>query len=99
MKDLLRLLDQPLAGNDLGHWLAALGITVVLFLAAILVKGVCARRLQAWGQGTRTRVDDALVAVLKDVRLWLVAVIAVWAGSELLALPPKLEAVFVKAAT
>jgi small-conductance mechanosensitive channel len=89
----LPFLDTMILDNSLGHWLAAIGIAVVIHLAAILFKGVAVRRLLAWAQRTRTHIDDALVSLLQDLRLWLIAAVAVWAGSEMLTLPDKLDTI------
>ncbi len=98
MNELLRL-DQPILNNPLGHWLAASGIAVAIVLAALLFKRVALRRLEGWAKHSRNHVDDALISLLQDARLWLIAVLAVWAGSESLALPHKVETVLLKVAT
>jgi hypothetical protein len=86
MKDLL-FLETPILNNPLSHWLAAIGIAVVVYLAAVLFKRVAVRRLLEWAKRTRTHIDDALVSLLQDVRLWLVVLVALWAGSQVLTLP------------
>jgi small-conductance mechanosensitive channel len=95
----LPFLDTMILNNSLAHWLAAIGVAVVVVLAASLFKRVVVRRLLAWSQRTHTRIDDALVSLLQDLRMWLVWVGALWAGSEVLELPPKLADVFDKAVT
>ena len=85
------LLDYPLPGGTLMQWLTAIGLTVVIVLAARLAKPILVRRLQALSKRTRLSIDDAIVHALDSTRLWLVAVIATSVGSQALELPNRVH--------
>lgn len=78
-------------GNTLRAWLTALGIAVLLTLAAKLVVYVVIRRLRKFAARTATQVDDLILGVLEKTRLPLVAVLAVWIGTTSLTLPERLS--------
>jgi small-conductance mechanosensitive channel len=98
MKDLSPL-DFQLAGNALHDWLTAAGVAVIIVLGSILVKRLLVRRLTKVAHRTATRIDDVILETLDRTRIWLVAVIAVSAGLEMLDLPHKTISIFIKAAT
>lgn len=89
--DDLPLLDYPLPAGTLMQWLTAIGVTVVIVLAARLAKPMLVRRLEALSKRTRLSIDDAIVHALDSTRLWLVTVIATSAGSAALDLPSRAQ--------
>lgn len=98
MKD-LSLLDFVLFGNALRDWLASLGVAVIIVLVAMLAKRLLVRRLSKIAHRTVTRVDDILLETLDRTRIWLVGVVAIATGVELLDLPHKTIELFFKAET
>jgi len=85
--DPTRLIDIPLYGGTLMQWLTAIGLTVIIVLAARLAIPMLARRLEALSRRTTLVVDDALVHALRATRFALVAVVAAEFGSHALELP------------
>jgi small-conductance mechanosensitive channel len=85
------LLDYPLPAGTVMQWLTAIGLTVVIVLAARLAKPILVRRLEALSKRTRLSIDDALVHALDSTRLWLVAIIAASVGSQPLDLPSRAQ--------
>ncbi|HZP13136.1 MAG TPA: mechanosensitive ion channel family protein [Nevskiaceae bacterium] len=101
MKDLAGLLhlDAKFLNNPLSDWLLAAGIALTIILAASLIKRVAMRRLSVLAQRTSTHLDDAIVSVLRRTPLWLVSILAIWAGAEFLNLSHKTDALITKIAT
>ncbi len=85
--NLSELMDLALYGGTLTQWALALVAVGVIVLAAMWAKPALTRRLEAIAGRTQTGVDDAFVHALQATRIALVAVIAIEAGSQLLALP------------
>jgi len=90
LKDLLQL-DRTLLHNSLHDWLIALGVTLGLGLAAIIVKRVVIRRLSVLARRSERPVYSALVKMSQATRQWLLILIAVDLGSQFLDLPPKAD--------
>jgi small-conductance mechanosensitive channel len=74
--------------STLASFALPLGFTLAGLVAGLLVRGLVFGRLARVAAATRTRVDDALVAVLRSpVVLWG-AVAGLYLAIEVLALPP-----------
>jgi len=69
------------------RWAVTLGV----LLLAWLVKSMLATRLRALAQRTTTQIDDLLAELIGDLRLPLLAILAVVIGTRFLSLPTKLE--------
>lgn len=76
-------------GNPLHDWLAAAVVLVVTLGVLLLARVVAHRRLKAVAASTTTRVDDAVVLVLERTRYLFLLVVAVFAASLALTLPPR----------
>jgi small-conductance mechanosensitive channel len=87
-------LNQTFLGNSISQWLLALGVTLVLFLFLRLVASALIRRLQSLSRRTRPELDDFLVELLRKTRGLFIILIALWAGSLSLTLPPIYETWF-----
>jgi small-conductance mechanosensitive channel len=85
----LSFLDHRIAGGTLGDWVVALGVALVVILAVVVAKPILVRRFKSLAKRTSTRLDDALVHVVEATKIWLVAVIALYVGSNGLTLDPK----------
>ncbi|HOX24231.1 MAG TPA: mechanosensitive ion channel family protein [Candidatus Krumholzibacteria bacterium] len=77
-------------GNPVRAWLIALAIAVVLTLAAKVVVYAVIRRLRRLADRTENQVDDLVIGVLERTKLFLLSVLAVYAGASSLVLPPRL---------
>jgi small-conductance mechanosensitive channel len=82
--------DTILFGNTLRAWLTGLAIAVVLTVASRLVVYVVIRRLQGFAKRTATNLDDLLIGVLARTKLLLLSILALYAGTSVLELPPRL---------
>ncbi|MBX3385853.1 MAG: mechanosensitive ion channel family protein [Phycisphaeraceae bacterium] len=81
------ILEAEFLGNPLLNWLVAIAILLLSLLVVRIVREVLAQRLERIAARTNLKWDDALVRVLKDIRLWLVFPALVFAASSLLLIP------------
>jgi small-conductance mechanosensitive channel len=95
----LAFLQNRFYGGTLADWGVALGVVLVIVLAAALARPVLIRRLSVLAQRTSTRVDDVLVYVIEAIQIWLVAIMALFVGSHGLTLAPKVVKAIDTAAT
>lgn len=82
-------LDVPFYGNTLREWAIAIGAALGLFLLLKLLQAVLVARLKKLNEKYATDTGSLVVAALASVRLWCLLVVSIFAGSLLLALPPK----------
>jgi small-conductance mechanosensitive channel len=85
----MNLLAQTYYGNTLQDWLTALGVVIATTLLLYLAKYLILARLRAWSRRTETRLDDFVVDILAGTRFLFLVIIAFYAGSQYLELPPK----------
>ncbi|MEJ2311932.1 MAG: mechanosensitive ion channel family protein [Gemmatimonadales bacterium] len=85
-------------GNTVGRWLAAVGITVVVYAALWLLVRIGVRRLGDLSTRTKTEIDDLVTGILEKSRPTILLVIAAYAGTLSLSLPPRLASLFGHAA-
>lgn len=89
----MAFLDRVYYGNPLWLWLLALAIVVAVFLGLRLVRRFVLHRLQALAKRTKTDLDDFLVDLVRQTRLFFLALVALYAGTLALQLPPTATAV------
>lgn len=80
-------LDRVIYGNTLGEWAAALAILAAVTLGVWLIARVALRRVARWAKHTQTQIDDLITHVLRQTKLLLAFVIAVFVASLSLELP------------
>jgi len=85
----MNLFDRVILGNDLLHWLVAFGLAAGIAIALLYARGALIARLRRIAQATTTPFDDLLLDVLTGTRRLFLIVIAVYAGLQYLALPPR----------
>lgn len=85
---LLRL-ERPFYGNTWQGWGYALLAVVLLFLALKLIQALVVSRLKPLAEKLTTDTGPLVVEALASIRLWLLLVVAIFVGSQLVALPPK----------
>ena len=88
---MLEVLNFPIAGNALIHWMAAifwvvLAVSVMKFLMPKVVS-----KLENWTRKTSTSWDDAAAQALATTRWFLIALIALSPASNELVLKPSVE--------
>lgn len=65
-------LDAMVLGNTVQAWLIAAGTLIVLMAVVWVIRSLLASRLERLAARTKFTWDDALVRVLRGIRLWLV---------------------------
>lgn len=82
------LLETVAWGNTVGRWLMAAGVTLGVVAVLWLVVKIGVRRLATFSTRTRTEVDDLLAGVLGRTRIWILMLVALYAGSLFVSIPP-----------
>lgn len=72
------------AGNPLDEWVYAIGTAIVLYLILKLLFGVLNRRLASLSKKTSTVADDLLSAGLESTKNFVLLVVAIWGGAQIL---------------
>jgi len=93
------LVETQLLGNSPVRWAFALVVVVGSYFVLRALRGLARRRLRKMADRTKNIFDDVLSDLLAGVRGWLVVVIALWVGAQLLALPDELATFVDTAAT
>jgi small-conductance mechanosensitive channel len=81
-----RILDLQIAGNPVRAWLVALAVLLLLMAAVWIVRRVLAVRVKKLAEHIATTWINLLVAMVHDIRMWLIfpAMVYVAAGSLML---------------
>lgn len=87
MSSAFDFLDDKYAGNTVGQYLVAVAVMIAIVVTIRLVRGVLARRVAKLAAQTTTKLDDVVVAVIAETRMWLAVLVALYVGSIILALP------------
>ncbi|MEJ2691465.1 MAG: mechanosensitive ion channel family protein [Candidatus Thiodiazotropha sp.] len=87
-------LNLELSGSSIEMWLIAISVAVVGFLLLKLVVRLLGRRLGAMVKNTNTQIDDAIATVINKTQWWLLAVLALYAGSLFIELSPRVSDLF-----
>jgi small-conductance mechanosensitive channel len=84
--------------NSTLSWLTALGIAIGVALALYVTKKVVTHHLRRLAERTETKLDDIAVTALDATRPLVLAIIGLYAGSRVLALPPPVQVFATRAA-
>jgi small-conductance mechanosensitive channel len=90
------LLKSTYYGNTLLTWILAFSVMVFMFIVLRLAKRPVLKRLTRLTDQTKTQWDDLVVDLLQKTRVFLLAVVAFYAGLLVLDLPSKIENLTVK---
>ncbi|HOG48186.1 MAG TPA: mechanosensitive ion channel family protein [Anaerolineae bacterium] len=88
----MAFLQWTVLGNTVQTWACALLITIPILVLFWAAQRVLLRRFRRHALATKSAVDDVISGVLARTRFWLLAVLAVYAGSLVLTLPPEVAA-------
>jgi small-conductance mechanosensitive channel len=80
--------------NDLGSWLVALTVALVVCVGLDALKRILVRRLSGYAERTATYLDDLAIRALSATHPLFILAIGVYAGSQWLALPAKTATLF-----
>jgi small-conductance mechanosensitive channel len=93
---LTSLLEAQLYQNSLQAWAVAAAVAVGAWLLLSLVVGAVRGRLRRLATRTRTEWDDLVVHALGRTRSLVLMIVALWAGTSPLLLPPTAEKVIAR---
>jgi small-conductance mechanosensitive channel len=88
------LMDFPetiIYDNSLTQWGLAIGVFVLVVILLLLLKRSISKRLAEYAKRTHTYMDDILAAIVEHTKTVFILVVALWAGSLLLDLPPEVR--------
>lgn len=83
----MTFLEKIYWGNTVLTWFVALGLVLVTFLTLILIKKIMLRHLSRIAKRTATQIDDLLLDVLFQTKLFFLFIAAFYIGSKPLVLP------------
>ena len=84
-------LDEVYWDNSVRQYLVA-ALTMVAIIAAVyLFRGVIVARIRHLADKTDTQIDDTLLKVAANTRMWIFAIVGLAAGSGMLELPSSVE--------
>ncbi len=86
-------LSNPLQDNSAQDWLVAAVVVVVVVVLVRTVIRIGLNRLKALASKTETDADDLVTELLEKTKFLFVALLALYAGSLSLTLPPQADAV------
>ena len=89
----LHYLSDLYSYNSLREWVTAAITAAVVFVVAIALRSLLVKRLGALAARTTNHVDDMVVAVIAETRVWVLAAFALMTGFAQLQLPMRFESI------
>jgi small-conductance mechanosensitive channel len=80
-------LDRPILGNNLGHWVLALAVTVLAYIAIRIVVRSVARRLAGRAEKQGSKILGFLSEIVRRTSFFTVLLAALVAGTQFVELP------------
>lgn len=87
----MRVLEQILSANGLADWVSALGVALGTLAAFWILKWIVIRRLAVYTRKTETPIDDFVAKSLAATHLILLVPLALYAATQVLTLPVRVE--------
>lgn len=78
------------AGIAIGPWVAALVIAIVVFAGLLFLRGLLKRSLGRLAARTASELDDLITDLVRKTNIFFLLVVALYAGSLSIAIPPRL---------
>jgi small-conductance mechanosensitive channel len=92
----MAIFDKMLFHIAVVDWLFAILVAAVTFVILTITKKFVVKKLGAFAATTETKLDDLLVALIKETKVLSVLMISLFAGSVILSLPPKADVIIQK---
>ena len=77
----MELFGKSFLGNTIQAWLTAVLIALVIMVAVWVAKRILQARIVAYAKKTETQVDDLVGSILERTSYFLIALLALYAGS------------------
>jgi len=84
------VLDRQFLHNSLQAWLTAGITTAVVLVLGVLLRQLLVSRIGAIAARTSNQVDDMIVELIRDTRMWIIVALALFAGLTQLAMPDRI---------
>ena len=81
--------DTIIFDNTIQQWGLAFGVFVLVFILLQILKRLISRRLAEYSKSTHTYLDDIFASIVKHTKTFFILVVALWAGSLFLEMPPE----------
>lgn len=81
------ILEHSYGSNSLERWLVALALTLATLVLLRVLRHVLAKRVAAFAKKTETLLDDYLAGLLAATKPFFLAVLALYAGAQVLQMP------------
>ena len=81
--------DTIIFDNTAQQWGLAIGTFLLVVLLLLLLKRLISRRLVEYSKSTHTYLDDIFASIVKHTKAFFILVMALWAGSLFLEMPPE----------
>jgi small-conductance mechanosensitive channel len=85
----VKIFDSIFLGNTFDRWHIAIGVTIVTFIAAVVLRRVLLKHIRMFAAKTVTKLDDLLADLLADFKRLPLFLLALYLGSTILDLPLK----------
>lgn len=85
------MLNLQFYGNDLHQWLLATGVLLGSFLILILIKKLLKKRLLRLVESSATEIDDFLIPLVNQTRLFTLFVLSIYLASFFLTVAPDVQ--------
>ncbi|MDP2875062.1 MAG: mechanosensitive ion channel family protein [Holophaga sp.] len=89
----MNILDRIYLGNSLLTWFLAIGVVILVLASLLAIRWMIFHRLARLAQKTETELDDLMVEVLGNTRIFSLLFIAFYAGTRVLSITPFTEGV------
>jgi small-conductance mechanosensitive channel len=78
-------------GNAVQKWVAAVLLTLMLVVVLRFVKKRVSRKLRALAEKTENKLDDVIADIISKTKIFVLFIVSVWAGSQVLTLPEEVR--------
>lgn len=85
------MLNLQFYGNDLQQWLLATGVLLGSFLILVLIKKLLKKRLLRIVEDSATEIDDFLIPLVNQTRLFTLFVLSIYLASFFLTVAPDVQ--------
>jgi len=90
----MSLVETQVLGNLLWRWIMALVVTAVAFLIFLGIRMLVVRRLTPKAEATRSKLDDAVILVVRKTGSLFLLLMALYVATLCLSIPPHVARIF-----
>lgn len=87
----MHFLEQEYLGNSLETWLIASGLAVLTAVLLKIFQKIVKIKLKKLAEKTITRIDDAIVDILGQTRLFFILAVSLYVATQILRLPAPVQ--------